>query len=95
MQYGHWVEEQNRQNCELRTALEANVSDVDLIMLVDVGLNHYSHLFRIKAEAAKTDVFYLMSGMWRTSVERFFIWIGGFRPSELLNVMFNSLKINF
>ncbi|XP_057531989.1 transcription factor TGA3-like [Amaranthus tricolor] len=92
MQYGHWVEEQNRQNCELRTALEANVSDVDLIMLVDVGLNHYSHLFRIKAEAAKTDVFYLMSGMWRTSVEQFFIWIGGFRPSELLNILMPQLE---
>jgi transcription factor TGA len=40
----------------------------------------------MKADAAKADVFYLISGKWRTSVERFFQWIGGFRPSELLNV---------
>jgi len=42
----------------------------------------------MKADAAKADVFFLMSGMWRTSTERFFQWIGGFRPSELLNVNF-------
>jgi transcription factor TGA len=40
----------------------------------------------MKTDAAKADVFYLISGKWRTSVERFFLWIGGFRPSELLNV---------
>ncbi|EOA21028.1 hypothetical protein CARUB_v10001361mg [Capsella rubella] len=58
MEYGHWVEEQNRQICELRTST-----------------------------AAKIDVFYVMSGMWKTSAERFFLWIGGFRPSELLKVL--------
>lgn len=92
MEYGQWVEEQNQQNSELRNALQANVSDVELQILVDGGLNHYYNLFRIKAEAAKADVFYLISGMWRTSVERFFLWIGGFRPSELLNVIIPQLE---
>ncbi|XP_031492295.1 transcription factor TGAL6-like isoform X2 [Nymphaea colorata] len=27
------------------------------------------------------------TGMWRTSAERFFLWIGGFRPSELLKIL--------
>ncbi|KAJ4867702.1 Transcription factor TGA7 [Raphanus sativus] len=54
-------------------------------MLVESCLNHYANLFRMKSDAAKADVFYLISGMWRTSTERFFQWIGGFRPSELLN----------
>ncbi|KNA12781.1 hypothetical protein SOVF_122780 [Spinacia oleracea] len=92
IEYGHWVEEQNRQNSELRNALQANVSDVELRILVEGGLNHYYSLFRIKADAAKADVFYLMSGMWRTSVERFFLWIGGFRPSELLNILMPQLE---
>ncbi|XP_010905949.1 transcription factor TGA4 isoform X2 [Elaeis guineensis] len=87
MEYGHWVEEQNRQTCELRTALQAHVSDIELRMLVESGMSHYDNLFRIKAIAAKSDVFYLMSGMWKTSAERFFLWIGGFRPSELLKVL--------
>ncbi|XP_020577095.1 transcription factor TGA1-like [Phalaenopsis equestris] len=87
MEYGHWVEEQNRQICELRAVLQTHVSEIELRMLVESGMNHYYDLFRIKAIAAKSDVFYLMSGLWRTASERFFLWIGGFRPSELLKVL--------
>ncbi|MQM11180.1 hypothetical protein Taro_044085 [Colocasia esculenta] len=86
MEYGHWVEEQNRQICELRAALQAHISDIELRILVESVINHYDELFRMKAIAAKADVFYLMSGMWKTSAERFFLWIGGFRPSELLKI---------
>ncbi|KAL9237002.1 hypothetical protein vseg_011596 [Gypsophila vaccaria] len=92
IEYGHWVEEQNRHNGELKNALQANVSDIELKILVEGGLSHYCNLFRIKADAAKADVFYLISGMWRTSVERLFHWIGGFRPSELLNILMPQLE---
>ncbi|MCL7044620.1 hypothetical protein MKW94_015517 [Papaver nudicaule] len=87
MEYGHWVDEQNRRTLELRNALQASVSDIELRMLVENGMNHYYELFRMKGTVAKSDVFYLMSGMWKTSAERFFLWIGGFRPSELLKVL--------
>lgn len=86
--YGQWVEEQNRQTFKLRTALESHLADdVELVTLVNGGMKLYSDLFRMKASAAKSDVFYLMTGTWRTSSERFLLWIGGFRPSELLKVM--------
>jgi len=94
MEYAHWVEEQNRQICELRNALQAHITDVELNILVENGYSHYYNLFRMKADAAKADVFYLISGVWRTSAERFFHWMGGFRPSELLNVI-SSLFIYF
>lgn len=87
MEYGHWMEEQNRQISELRTALNAHISDIELRILVETGMSHYFELFRMKSTAAKADVFYVMYGMWKTSAERFFSWIGGFRPSELLKVM--------
>ncbi|KAG6776038.1 hypothetical protein NC652_014141 [Populus alba x Populus x berolinensis] len=92
MEYGHWVEEQHKQISELRKALQAHITDIELRILVENGLNHYNNLFRMKADAAKADVFYLISGKWRTSVERFFQWIGGFRPSELLNVLMPQLE---
>ena len=92
MEYGHWVEEQSSQICELRTALHAHISDVELRILVETAMNHYFNLFRMKANAAKADVFYMMSGMWKTSAERFFLWIGGFRPSELLKVLYASFQ---
>ncbi|MQM06829.1 hypothetical protein Taro_039658 [Colocasia esculenta] len=87
MEYGHWIEEQNKQICALRAALQAHASDIELRILVESSLNHYDELFQMKALAAKADVFYLMSGMWKTSAERFFLWIGGFRPSEVLKVL--------
>ncbi|KAK5840296.1 Transcription factor TGA7 [Gossypium arboreum] len=92
MEYGHWVEVQNKQTCELRSALQAHITDIELQILVEHGLNHYCNLFRMKADAAKADVFYLNSGIWRTSAERFFHWIGGFRPSELLNVVMSHIE---
>ncbi|XP_031492292.1 transcription factor HBP-1b(c38)-like isoform X1 [Nymphaea colorata] len=87
MNYNNWVEGQNRQTRELRAACQAHVTDLELRMLVETGLAHYDDLFSMKALAAKSDVFYLLSGMWRTSAERFFLWIGGFRPSELLKIL--------
>ncbi|KAJ1701293.1 hypothetical protein LUZ63_001072 [Rhynchospora breviuscula] len=92
IEYTHWVEEQNRQTRELRAAIQAQVSDIELHMLVESGMSHYENLFRIKAIAAKSDVFYIMSGIWRTSAERFFLWMGGFRPSELLKILVPQLE---
>ncbi|XP_015163912.1 mas-binding factor MBF2 isoform X1 [Solanum tuberosum] len=87
-EYGQWVEEQNRQTNDLRNALHhSQISEAELRIIVDGCLNHYFELFRVKATAAKADVLYIMSGMWKTSAERFFMWIGGFRPSELLKVL--------
>lgn len=92
IEYGNWVEEQHRQICELRNALQTRITDIELRILVESGLSHYYNLFRIKSDAAKADVFYLISGIWRTPVERLFFWLGGFRPSELLSVLIHQLE---
>ena len=89
MEYGHWLEERNRQILALRNALSSHISDIELGTLVDNIMNHYIKLFVMKSAAAKADAFYVMSGMWKTKAERFFFWIGGFRPSEILKVMLN------
>lgn len=92
VEYGRWVEEQNRQVNELRNALHSHMSEEELRLLVDGGINHYFDLFRMKETAAKADVFYLMSGMWKTCVERLFLWIGGFRPSDLLKILSQHIQ---
>ncbi|XP_073144677.1 transcription factor TGA4-like isoform X2 [Henckelia pumila] len=93
MEYGRWIDEQDRKISELRNVMQTRpVGDVDLQILVENVLNHYSNLFRMKRAAARADAFYLVSGTWRTSVERFFLWIGGFRPSELIHVVFPHLE---
>ncbi|TKY56220.1 Transcription factor TGA7 [Spatholobus suberectus] len=92
LEYAHWVEEQDRQNEELRNALRTHASDMQLHLLVESCLRHYSNLFRMKADAAKADVFYLISGAWKASVERLYLWIGGSRPSQLLDIIVPQLE---
>ncbi|KAG9152466.1 hypothetical protein Leryth_025349 [Lithospermum erythrorhizon] len=90
--HGHWVEEQNRQTTELRNALKSHSGEIELRILVDSCMSHYFNLFHMKATAAKADAFYIMSGMWKSQAERFFLWIGGFRPSELLKILIPRLE---
>ncbi|KAH9604424.1 hypothetical protein KSS87_022195 [Heliosperma pusillum] len=91
MQYGQWVEEQMKQVSQLRNALNTCKSDYELRILVDTSMKHYNDLSLLKAAAAKADVFYLMSGMWKTSSERVFLWLGGVRPSEFLKILLPQL----
>uniref|UniRef100_A0A2C9U1J3 BZIP domain-containing protein n=1 Tax=Manihot esculenta TaxID=3983 RepID=A0A2C9U1J3_MANES len=56
IEYGHWIEEHHKQISELRNALQARITDIELRILVENGLNHYNNLFRMKADAANADV---------------------------------------
>ncbi|CAL8115010.1 unnamed protein product [Prunus armeniaca] len=92
VEYGRWQEEQNRQINELRSAVNSHASDAELRTIVDGILAHYDEIFRLKGTAAKADVFHLLSGMWKTPAERCFLWLGGFRSSELLKLLVNQLE---
>uniref|UniRef100_A0A0E0CZR7 Glucose-6-phosphate 1-dehydrogenase n=1 Tax=Oryza meridionalis TaxID=40149 RepID=A0A0E0CZR7_9ORYZ len=92
LEYARWLEEQNKQINELRTAVNAHASDSDLRLIVDGIMAHYDEIFRLKGVAAKADVFHILSGMWKTPAERCFLWLGGFRSSELLKLLVNQLE---
>ncbi|GJM88943.1 hypothetical protein PR202_ga05527 [Eleusine coracana subsp. coracana] len=83
-EYARWLEEHNKLISELRAGVNAHAGDDDLRRIVDSILAHYSESFRLKGAAARADAFHVLSGMWKTPVERCFLWLGGFRPSELL-----------
>ncbi|KAK6149057.1 hypothetical protein DH2020_016582 [Rehmannia glutinosa] len=91
-EYARWTEDQNRQINELRTAVNSHASDTELRTIVDNVTTHFNDIFRLKGNAAKADVFHILSGMWKTPAERCFMWIGGFRPSELLKLLVNQLE---
>ncbi|KAF9593744.1 hypothetical protein IFM89_024882 [Coptis chinensis] len=91
MEYTRWLEDDHRHMSELRTALQAHLSDGDLRMITDGYLSHYDEIFRLKGVAAKSDVFHLITGMWTTPAERCFLWMGGFRPSELIKILMPQL----
>ncbi|XP_021628659.1 transcription factor TGA9 isoform X2 [Manihot esculenta] len=91
MEYGRWLDEDQRHMSELRTGLQAHLSDGDLRVIVDRYISHYDEIFRLKGVAAKSDVFHLITGMWSTPAERCFLWMGGFRPSELIKMLTSQL----
>jgi transcription factor TGA len=86
MEYARWQDDHNKQINELRAALNAHASDDDLRHIIDSIMAHYREAFRLKGVAAKADAFHVLSGMWKTPVERCFMWLGGLRPSEILKV---------
>ncbi|KAL1807957.1 transcription factor TGA2.2 [Daucus carota subsp. sativus] len=92
VEYARWLEEHNRRVNELRGAVNSHAGDAELRIIVDGVLAHYDEIFRIKGDAAKADVFHILSGMWKTPAERCFLWLGGFRTSEILKLLISQLE---
>ncbi|RWW72004.1 hypothetical protein BHE74_00020219 [Ensete ventricosum] len=95
MEYARWLEEHHRLMCELRRAVQEQSPENELRMLVDICLAHYDQMMHLKGAVIKSDVFHLISGMWMTPAERCFMWMGGFRPSELIKVPFHCSSNTF
>lgn len=76
----------HRLMCELRAAVQEHLPENELRLFVENCLAHYDEMMNLKSMVAKTDVFHIYSGMWKTPAERCFLWLGGFRPSELIKV---------
>lgn len=91
MEYSRWLYEHQRQIGDLRVAVNSHVSDNELSLLVDAVMAHYDEVFKLKSIGAKSNIFHMLSGMWTTPAERCFMWLGGFRSSELLKVRPDSL----
>ncbi|KAK4485530.1 hypothetical protein RD792_008172, partial [Penstemon davidsonii] len=91
-EYARWTEEQNRRINELRSGVNSHAGDTELRTVVENVTAHFNDIFRLKGNAAKADVFHILSGMWKTPAERCFMWIGGFRPSELLKLLVHQLE---
>ncbi|XP_073034905.1 LOW QUALITY PROTEIN: transcription factor TGA2.2-like [Primulina eburnea] len=92
VEYARWLEENNRRINELRGAVNSHAGDGELRIIVEGIVAQYDDIFRIKGDAAKADVFHILSGMWKTPAERCFLWLGGFRSSELLKLLMNQLE---
>ncbi|CAH9104662.1 unnamed protein product [Cuscuta epithymum] len=92
MEYGSWLDEHQRLVSDLRSAVLSFMGDNELRHLVDGVMSHYDDLFKIKRIGAKADVFHVLSGMWKTPAERCFMWLGGFRCSEILRILVSHLE---
>ncbi|MBA0876710.1 hypothetical protein Goshw_025372 [Gossypium schwendimanii] len=68
------------------------MGDNELCILVEGDMAHYDEVFRLKNTGAKADVFHMLFGMWKTPAERCFMWLEGFRSSELMKIVGNHLE---
>ncbi|CAN6330559.1 unnamed protein product [Urochloa humidicola] len=91
VEYARWLDDHSQRMTELNGALHAHLPDGDLRAIVDDTLTHHDELFQLKAVAAKSDVFHLITGVWATPAERCFLWMGGFKPSDLLKTLLPQL----
>ncbi|CAK9159325.1 unnamed protein product [Ilex paraguariensis] len=92
MEYARWLGEHHRIMCELRAALQEHLPENDLRLFVENCLAHYGEMISLKSMVAKSDVFHLFSGMWRTPAERCFLWMGDFRPSDLIKIVVSQIE---
>ncbi|XP_071926003.1 transcription factor HBP-1b(c38)-like isoform X2 [Coffea arabica] len=92
MDYARWLDEHQRMINDLRTAVSSQLGDNELRLLVDGVMSHYDEIFRLKDIGTKSDVFHMLSGMWKTPAERCFMWLGGFRSSEILKILGDHLE---
>uniref|UniRef100_A0A803QQE0 Uncharacterized protein n=1 Tax=Cannabis sativa TaxID=3483 RepID=A0A803QQE0_CANSA len=92
LDYARWLDEQQRLTNDLRSAVNSHMGDNELRVLVDGVMAHYDEIFRLKSIGAKADVFHMLSGMWKTPAERCFMWLGGFRSSEVLKILGSHLE---
>ncbi|KAJ8472119.1 hypothetical protein OPV22_026462 [Ensete ventricosum] len=61
-------------------------------MLVDSSLAHYDQMAYLKSIVMKSDVLHIISGVWMTPAERCCMWMGGFRPSELIKMLSSHIE---
>ncbi|GMH27519.1 hypothetical protein Nepgr_029362 [Nepenthes gracilis] len=92
LNYSRWLDEHQRLINDLRSATNSHASDGELRVHIDGVMLHHDELYRLKSVAAKVDIFHVLSGMWKTPAERCFMWLGGFRSSELLKILVNHLE---
>ncbi|CAN6716668.1 unnamed protein product [Malus baccata var. baccata] len=92
MEYARWLEEHHRLMCELRAAVQEHLPENELRLFVDNCLAHYDEVLNLKGMVAKTDVFHIVSGMWKSPAERCFMWMGGFRPSDVIKTGRNRME---
>ncbi|KAL7149324.1 hypothetical protein ABFS83_05G032000 [Erythranthe nasuta] len=90
--YEHWLEEHQCLINDLRSSLNSQSGDNELRLVLGRVMSHYEEIFQLKGTFAKSNIFHVLSGMWKTPAERFLLWLGGFRSSDFLKVLGNQIE---
>ncbi|XP_073021058.1 protein DOG1-like 4 isoform X2 [Primulina eburnea] len=97
-----WLVEQNQyleklvsaskenQQREEQAVSQQELNETILIPLIEKVIQHYEHYYRAKSRWAKNDVLIMFNPSWTSSLEDAFLWIGGWRPSMAVHLLYSK-----
>lgn len=92
-----WISEQNSYLEELLTAAnnhnQTENDDAVLIPLIQRVVRHYEQYYQAKSNWEKRDAISMFSPTWRSKLEDAFLWIGGWRPTLAIHLLYSKSGI--
>ncbi|KAK9715999.1 hypothetical protein RND81_06G204900 [Saponaria officinalis] len=85
-----WHHQQDQLLTEITAALKSEVGRDEAEVakeLISRALSHFEEYYEHKSRAAHNNVFSMFSPPWSSSFECAFLWISGFRPGVLLELV--------
>ncbi|WOG97203.1 hypothetical protein DCAR_0416543 [Daucus carota subsp. sativus] len=91
--YEKWTAQQKLHLDALVAASETPQSSQNpsyVCALVKSVVDHYEEYYRMKSHWAKQDVILMLSPTWTTPLEQAFCWIGGWRPTMAIHLLYSK-----
>ncbi|GKE35151.1 DOG1-like protein 3 [Tanacetum coccineum] len=94
-----WICEQNSYLEELVSAAgihDTNENDDSvLVPLIERVVRHYELYYQAKSKWEKHDAISMLTPAWRSKLEDAFLWIGGWRPTLAIHLLYSKSGIQF
>ncbi|RWR92831.1 transcription factor TGA2-like protein [Cinnamomum micranthum f. kanehirae] len=92
--YEYWLVEQDRCLQQLLAAARTGDGEEDRLRhLVNEVLRHYENYYANKSRSAKKDVLAVLSPSWTSTLEEAFLWIGGWRPTVAVHLLYSKASL--
>lgn len=88
-----WVEQEDALLLELKKALEEHRDEQECAKLVKKCYDHYTEAAHAKVRAAHEDASYIATGAWKTPFEAGMMWMGGWRPTTAIVLVFSLIGL--
>ncbi|KAK1361387.1 DOG1 domain-containing protein [Heracleum sosnowskyi] len=91
--YQRWTAQQKHHLDDLVAASQSPQRSQNPSYLRDLVkrvVNHYEEYYRNKSHWAKQDVIRMLSPTWTTPLEQAFFWIGGWRPTMAIHLLYSK-----
>ncbi|EYU45430.1 hypothetical protein ABFS82_09G050200 [Erythranthe guttata] len=95
MFFDSWIVEQNHQLQELVSAASASASASEASVLIPLVVQHYEHYYKTKSMWAKKDILSMFRPSWRSSLEKAYMWVGGWRPTMTFHLLYSKCGLQF